>query len=234
MAERIVPAAGRLVVKELPNELNLDFFFDNLNRTYAQKVFSFKVPRRGEIWFCFPKGTSTYCNWAIIYNTRNGKWYDTELPNDGRAAGAAAQVLGYPYMTGANESPVSGAYNLWQHETGVNEVDGNTVNAIYSYFRTGNLTLLTNGVNKNLQIEKVEPDFVQAGDMVMRVVGRNNARADDTISEALPMTPTTQLIYPKNTRRFLQLQFESNALDGNYLMGTPVLHLRDSDGRSST
>jgi len=222
------------VVRELANQMNLDFFFDNVNRTYAQKIFSFKVPRRGEVWWCFPFGNSTYCNWAVIYNVRNGKWYDTELPGDGRSSGAAAQVLGYPYLTGAAPAPISGGYNVWQHETGLNEVDGNTTNAIFSYYRTGNLALLNNGVNKNIYVEKVEPDFVQAGDMSMRVAGKNNARGDDILSDPFPFSPTTQLIHPKHTRRFLQLQFESNTLDGNYLMGTPVLHLQDSDARTST
>ena len=89
------------VVRELPNMANLDYFFDNLNRAYSQKVFSFKVPRRGEIWFCFPFGDSVYCNHAVIYNVRNQSWYDTPLPRNGRSAGVAAQVLGYPYMTQA-------------------------------------------------------------------------------------------------------------------------------------
>jgi len=92
------------VVRELPNQMNLDYFFDNLNRTYAQKVFAMKIPRRGEIWFCFPFGESTYCNHAVIYNVRNQSWYDTELPLYGRSAGVAAQVLGFPYMTQATSS----------------------------------------------------------------------------------------------------------------------------------
>ncbi len=37
------------VVQELPNELNFNWFFDNINYTYANKIFAFKVPHRGYI-----------------------------------------------------------------------------------------------------------------------------------------------------------------------------------------
>jgi len=125
-------------------------------------------------------------------------------------------------------------YGLWQHETGVDEVDGNTFNAIYSFFETGNLSLIPQGKNRNLQTIMIEPDFVQSGEMTLRITGRNNARADQLVGPALPFGPTTELIHPKNTRRYLQLKFESNVAGGNYLTGTPVIHMKDSDGRSST
>ena len=39
------------VVRDLPNNLNINWFFDGLNREAAQRVFAFKVPRFGEIWW---------------------------------------------------------------------------------------------------------------------------------------------------------------------------------------
>ncbi len=546
------------VVRELKNMMNLDFFFDNLNRTYAQKVYSFKIPRRGEIWFCFPKGDSTFCNHAVIFNVRNNSWYDTDLPLYGRGSGSAAQVLGFPYLaaavssststvtpategtfigvggsgfqaaimrcvdggatwadvtdggaaanrysgvasdgdvwivvgfdeiwrstddgltwntivppdTGVNfknvVSPESGvfvinaspsesrifqstdagltfseithgltgslsgaatngtgtvivtrlndagsdsvalgvstdsgvtwanvdefngyafamfisfaggffvaglsapgimysasgaagmwafkthsglytgrtanytydgtyywgnaidqpdqtrtmdlaadpdlggadarefrslafgngvtvfvqendqaapvlkgvytttgslalttqtpppaqdgvsydwvafnassspepvtteAFGLWQHEIGVDEIDGANVNAIYSFYQTGNLSLVSGGANRNIHIEMMEPDFVQTGTMTVKVVGRQNARAAEAVSAAFPFDETTELVHPKQTRRYLQLLFESNEAGADYLMGTPVIHVGDSGGRSSS
>lgn len=92
------------VVQEIPNELNLNFFFDNINLTYRQKVFAFKVPRFGEIWWCFPFGTSTEPNWAVIYNVRERTWYDTPLFEDGRSAGCSPAVFGKPILTGVSQT----------------------------------------------------------------------------------------------------------------------------------
>lgn len=90
------------VVREVPNNMNLNFFFDNMNWDYRQKCFVTKVPRFGEIWWCFPKGSSTEPNWAVIYNVRENTWYDTELPQSGRSAGTFASVFRKPLMAGVD------------------------------------------------------------------------------------------------------------------------------------
>jgi hypothetical protein len=91
------------VVREMENNLNLNFFFDNLNTQYRQKVFAIKVPRFGEIWWCFPFGDSTEPNHAIIYNVRENTWYDTALPEGGRGAGTFPAVFRKPLMTGVEQ-----------------------------------------------------------------------------------------------------------------------------------
>lgn len=89
------------VVREVPNNLNLNYFFDNLNYAQRQKVFATKVPRWGEIWWCFPFGDSEECNHAVVYNVREGTWYDTALPNLGRTNGQYPRVFQYPLMIGS-------------------------------------------------------------------------------------------------------------------------------------
>jgi hypothetical protein len=88
------------VVREVENNMNLNFFFDNLNYAQRQKVFAYKVPRFGEIWWCFPFGDSTEPNHAVIYNVRENTWYDTELPNGGRGAGLFPAVFSKPLLSG--------------------------------------------------------------------------------------------------------------------------------------
>lgn len=196
------------VVREVPNELNLNFFFDNLNQAHRQKVFAFKVPRFGEIWWCFPKGTSTEPNWAVIYNVRENTWYDTPLPEGGRSAGLFPTVFSKPLMAGASpvvnpvtyrdaedgDSRVSEdglgrrvieesrqlSYKFWVHEVGADEVDGTSVRPIQSYFETADITLpAVNGTSKQLQVAIIEPDFVQSGPMSVSVRGRANSRAPE-------------------------------------------------------
>jgi hypothetical protein len=88
------------VVREVENNMNLNFFFDNLNYAQRQKVFAYKVPRFGEIWWCFPFGDSLEPNHAVIYNVRENTWYDTELPNGGRGAGLFPAVFSKPLLSG--------------------------------------------------------------------------------------------------------------------------------------
>lgn len=88
------------VVRDLPNNSNVNFFFDNLHPERSQTVFAFAVPRFGEIWWCFPTGESEEPNHAIIYNVRENSWYDTELPNGGRSAGLTASIFPFPMLAG--------------------------------------------------------------------------------------------------------------------------------------
>ena len=59
------------VVKEIPNNMNQNWFFDNLNYQQRQKVWATKVPRYNEVWFFYPRGGSVECTDAIIYNVKD-------------------------------------------------------------------------------------------------------------------------------------------------------------------
>jgi hypothetical protein len=251
------------VVREVPNDMNLNFFFDNLDPTYRQKVFATKVPRFGEIWWCFPTKGFTEPNWAIIYNVRENLWYDTPLPTTGRAAGIWPSVFPKPIMTAAqgNTAPIDyrvtedssprvtedGAnrvtedseavtYKMWIHEDGVDEIDGQSLQPILSFFETADISLpIQNGQDKALQVLVLEPDFVQAGDMSVQVRGRRNARAPEVNGDPMtfPAEATSveqEIVYLKDQRRELRFYFESNAVGGDYQMGTILAHIRPGDG----
>lgn len=308
------------VVKEVPNPLNQNWFFDNLNFSQRQKVFGFKVPRWGEIWWCFPFGDATECTHAVIFNIREQTWYDTVLPNAGRCNGQYAKVYRYPIMSGnesiqavrdigsltggssysngtyynvavtntttpeamgatvnvivanstvSNVTVVNGGtgynvgdnltvtntliggtgsglsfqvtaltgYTLWRHEDGVDEIAGQNINPIQSFFETSDISLAAadDSQNKSLRVVMIEPDFVQTGDMTVQVTGRANSRAPEVVSEpqtfvAQPQTPQEQVVYLKTIRRQMRFRFESNTLGGNYQMGLCLAHIEPADG----
>lgn len=95
-------------VKEIPNSMNQNWFFDNLNYNQRQKVWVTKVPRYGEIWWFYPRGDATECTDAIIYNVREQTWYDAgQALGARRSAGYFSQVFAYPVEASWNTLPAS-------------------------------------------------------------------------------------------------------------------------------
>ena len=199
------------VVREIENNMNLNYFFDGLNMEQRQRVFAVKIPRYGEIWWCYPRGDATEPSHAVIYNVRENTWYDCELPNGGRSAGAFASIFPQPLMTGvvpsvgvenirvteANDVRITqdsntrvtedseiDQYRLWVHEVGTDEIDGIDLQPVFSFFETGDLSLpVMSQENKALQVLMLEPDFVQSGDLTVQVTGRANARSPEVSTE---------------------------------------------------
>ena len=223
------------VVREVPNVMNLNWFFDNLNPEQREKVFAVKVPRYGEIWWCFPFGNATECTHAVIYNVRENTWYDTVLPEAQRTAGSFSQLYAAPIMTSAMLEP--DGYEIWRHEFGLDSVDESVISPIKSYFETCDISLaVMNNQNRKLKVSYIEPDFVQTGDMSVIITGRANARARTVDSETFvfpddaTLDPSKQVIPLKEQRRELRVRFESNTLGGDYQMGQVLLHVEPGDG----
>ena len=383
------------VVKEIPNTMNQNYFFDNLNYDQRQKVWATKVPRYGEIWWFYPRGDATECTDAIIYNVRENTWYDAgEARGAQRSAGYFSQVFAYPVaadwhtseaetvftetynevsgsvflysdtyntqvalrqvisgsniptgttvvaittsniktlgaitggsgyvngsyvnvtLTGGSGSgakatigvsgtavttvtitargagyavgdvlsataaslggtgagfsiPVTAIYlqaiqmslaatgtgaaaltfsipanliPMYQHEIGTDEIDGQNVRAILSSFETNDLSWLgggpsqpaAEGQNRWIRVERIEPDFIQSGDMSVVVTGRPFAQGEDKESDPYVFGPNTGKVDMREQRRELRLRFTSDVAGGNYQLGKLVLNAEIGDVR---
>jgi hypothetical protein len=383
------------VVKEIPNTMNQNYFFDNLNYDQRQKVWATKVPRFGEIWWFYPRGDATECTDAIIYNVRENTWYDAgEARGAQRSAGYFSQVFAFPvaadwhtseaetvftgtfdevsgsfflysdtyntqvalrqvvsgsniptgttvvaitssniktlgtitpgsgyvngsytnvtltggagsgakatigvsggavatvtitargagYLvgdvlsataaslggTGAGFSiPVTAIYlqaiqmsaaatgtgaasltfsipanliEVYQHEIGTDDINGQNVRSIPSSFETNDLSWLgggpsspaTEGSNRWLRLERIEPDFLQVGDMSVVVTGRPFAQGEDKESDPYVFGPNTGKIDMREQRRELRLKFISDVAGGNYQLGKVLLNAEVGDVR---
>jgi hypothetical protein len=382
-------------VKEIPNNFNQNYFFDNLNYNQRQKVWVTKVPRFGEIWWFYPRGDATECTDAVIYNVRENIWYDAgEALGARRSAGYFSQVFAHPVaagwdataittvftqsmsttsaskyinlstfntqvrvtqvvsgtnivsgttvsaitssaiqtlgaitagsgytngtytnvpLTGGSGSnatatvvvsggvvtsvtitlrgasyvvgntlsasntnlggtgagfsiPVTAIYaqtitlsvaasgtgtqdltfstsanliSMWQHEVGVDAISGQNVSAIDSYFETSDLGWVAGGPpeasmvgeNRWLRLERVEPDFIQSGDMTLVITGRPFAQSEDVDSDPYTFGPNTGKVDMREQRREIRLRFRSNVVGGNYQLGKLLLSAALGDVR---
>jgi hypothetical protein len=383
------------VVKEIPNNMNQNYFFDNLNYAQRQKVWVSKVPRFGEIWWFYPRGDATECTDAIVYNTRENTWYDAgEALGARRSAGYFSQVFRFPVQANWETSPseivfndtfstvngntflyletyntlivlglvisgsgiTTGSYvstittsniktlgaitggsaytngtytnvnltggsgsgakatvtvsggsvtavtltsrgagyhvadtlsasntelggtgagfsvpvatlyqqaikmsaaatatatvplqfstpqnriEMFQHEIGTDAINGQNVKAIESYFETNDLGWISGGpsqptaqgANRWLRLERVEPDFIQSGDMSLIVTGPPFAQGEDKQSQPYIFSPTTGKIDMREQRRELRLRFTSNVAGGDYQVGKVLLSAEVGDVR---
>lgn len=229
------------VVQEIKNNANINYFFDNLNFTQRQKVWAAKIPRWGEIWWFYPHGNSEECNNAIIFNVRDQIWYDAGFAEGAnRSAGVFSEVFKYPIWADNQENSL-GNYSLWQHEIGTDVIFLNNVSAVESYFETNSIGWVgggpgqrsLQGANRWIRLERLEPDFVQTGDMSLVVTGKGYAEDVDQPSDPYTFSPTTLKVDLREQRREMRLKFISNTVNGNYQMGNVLISADVGDERST-
>jgi hypothetical protein len=129
--------------------------------------------------------------------------------------------------------------SLWQHEVGTDAVQNTNVLAIESYFETNDLGWVSGGPsqpspvgeNRWLRLERVEPDFIQSGEMELYVTGNSFATSADETTGPYTFDPDTTKIDMREQRRELRLKFVSNVAGGDYQLGKVVLDADIGDVR---
>jgi len=229
------------VVQEVPNQTNLNWFYDNLNYYQRQKVWATKVPRWGEIWWFYPRGDATECTDAIVYNVREQVWYDAgQALGARRSAGLFSEVFRYPIWAGW-ELNSSNNCTIWQQERGKDSIYLTNVDAIQSTIETNNIGWVTGGPgsrqlagdNRWIRLERVEPDFRQQGTMNLYVTGKSYADDNDVTTGPYEFDPTTLKVDMREQRREMRLRFESNTYNGDYEMGNVIISADIGDERGT-
>ena len=89
--------------------------------------------------------------------------------------------------------------------------------------------------NRWLHLERLEPDFIQSGDMELYVTGRSYAQGEDKTTGPYTFGPGTTKIDLREQRRELRLKFVSNVSGGNFQMGKVIVNadLGDTRGYST-
>lgn len=216
-------------VAEVLNNQNQDWFFDNITPGFEGQTWAMKIPRFGEVWWCACMFGSTVPNYAIIFNLRENRWYDTLLPTDTWSAGHFAQGFRRPIVAGQDGNNV---FKLWMAETGMDNVDGATRRPIRAFFETPWFGGSKNDPpdDKGLSVQQLEPDFRQTGDLITYVVGAANPRAPESNGPdvPIPMVPanpqeTLTSYTPTQNQRLSRLHVESNTLGGSFIAGRNIM-----------
>jgi hypothetical protein len=216
------------VLRPIPNTLNKDWFFNNVNMAHANKIFGVVIPRYDEIWWYFPFGESTENNAVLIYNYAENFWFDTR---SSRSAGISANLFPKPLMADNQSITIQTrqgprtSYPIWEHETGVNRVIGNESYPINSYYSHHLIDICSQegAQNRQLRNRRIETDFAAIGNMEMSITNLNYA-SDIRNGKAIIDGPytfdtNTQYIDVASQGRLTSIKFSSNELDGYYQAG---------------
>ncbi len=240
------------IVQEIVNNTNLNYFYDNIDMDYRQKVFGVKNTRYGEIWWFYPEkigapgrnaalpaGTNTR---ALIYNKRENTWYDTAIYRD---CGTFSEDFGYLVTYGMSlTNPTVGTTNLWRHEYGINEtipatvdssIDGGFTTPIFGWssFNPVNSGNAGRGqlVDRWIEIRRIEPDFVYGAppnSMNIVVNTQNYAQSEEVNSDPFIFTNQTEKVDMRVQGRQMSLTFSG---DNYFEMGNIMMLVGIGDGQ---
>lgn len=239
------------IVTEMVNNMNLKYFFDNIDMDYRQKVFGVINPENGEMWWFYPEKLGTPGRMALaqgantralVYNRRENFWYDTAISRD---CGVSSEAFGIMCTYGLSlTNPIfeTSRTFLWRHEeTNPNEViQGATMNnPISSYFTTpvfgwSCFNPVTKGappIDRWTDLKRIEPDFkFNSINDTMTIVVNKKEYAQDIADSTVAITFTGGMgkVDMRVQARQMTLTFSS---DFNFEMGNVVMTLAMGDGR---
>lgn len=134
---------------------------------------------------------------------------------------------------------INGGYGIYQHEIGLNDVSFAGSFAITSSFTTCDISWVGGtpsqdtavGVNRRMHLRRIEPDFVQSGELQLNIIGEKFARGDTQVSGPFLFDPDTGKIDLRVENRETRLQFVSNTFNGNYELGRILITAEYGDER---
>jgi len=135
----------------------------------------------------------------------------------------------------ASIDTVSDICGLYLHEFGVNKVEGDYFYALNSSITTSDISLMSIGnapMNNWTRVIRIEPDFVQSGQMNVELVTKEFANSSPVSFGPYTFTESTEKIDMRVQGRIVYVKFSSNVAEGDYQMGRVLVHLEPGDVRS--
>jgi len=185
----------------------------------------------------FTTGNSFNATYQIVSSQNI---YNTTIGTPGVTLVTCSTPFSITVLPGQSVFYVTGGFNIWQHEFGINEIALNGEFAVYSSITTSDISWLTGnpsqdalqGVNLRMHLRRVEPNFLQTGTMAMTILGRKFPSGTSTEdSGPYYFNQETGKIDLRVEHRLVRLKFESNEIDGNYEMGRNLITAEFGDQR---
>jgi hypothetical protein len=233
------------IVQEMPNTMSLNYFFNNIDLNYRQKVFGVKNTKYGEIWWFYPEkgqGNPVQNTRALIYNKRENSWYDTAINRD---CGVFFEDQGFMCTFGKPLINPDNYLYVWRHEIDVDQVwypqalGGNTqqTDLILSSFTMPTFSWSAfnplkqqTGVDRWVDLQRIEPDFLMDNDddeMNLVVNTKEYAQSENVASDPITFTRNTEKLDMNVQGRHMNFTFSSNR---NFEMGYTMILLGIGDG----
>lgn len=242
------------IVDSIPNTINLEYFFDNVDLNKRQKIFGYKIARYGEVRWAYPEKTfandpAIGCTRELVYNVRENSWYDTAIQRDcvtiyegtGDIFSYGETCVNYPYAATVFKA-------IWKHEIGSTEIRGNVNHNIPSFFTTPYYGFVTfnpaktgGALDKYIVLDQIEPDFPtntprsDADEVIVTVTYKKYA-SYNLVSTApvifkladLPLQPNLGKIDFRVQGRFISIKFSCAY---PYDVGTILLNFKEGDNQ---
>jgi len=177
------------------------YFFNNLNKNAIDKVHVTRHAYYKEIWINYPKGSSTVCSEALIYNYKNNTWSKRQATNMTYSFFGPANVSNtfqygkeVVYFTTNTTTTLveSSGYQMW---------NGTALASYTSYVEKKKLN--SGDVTGSSLITALYPVFDTVpndSNITIRVVGQNNYVKDVDLSVDDPLLKDTFTFLPNNDK----------------------------------
>lgn len=181
-------------------------------------------------------------NWNTVFRVGSSEHiYNTTIGTPGVTLITMLNYTGTHIQPDEPVYNVTQGYSIWQHEFGQNAVTTNETFAVYSSITTSDISWISGspggenliGVNRRMHLRRVEPNFLQNGEMAMTILGRKFANGAANVENSGPFyfNPQDGKIDLRVEHRLVRLKFESNTVDGNFEMGRLVITAEFGDER---
>lgn len=211
---------------EIGNQRVKNWFYDNLNPAYYERVHMVNNTKKNQIEIYFPDLDSTGpCNKMLGYR------YDLDIWNPPRSVHNGVMAVEAPiYNTLTNTFNISnrgivyaqtGTYtNLIQKDVGTGFFNGSTQTSIDSYFRRDNISY-GQPYSSEVQIHRVFPEVQGQGQFTVSVGGSPSVGATATIhtTSTISISTSTPWVQAKqNKNRVNTVIFSSNDSSGTWIV----------------
>ena len=251
--DRIFTFTG--LVETVVNNINLEYFFDNVDLNKRQKIYGYKVARYGEVRWAYPEiayanNPNIGCTRELVYNVRENSWYETAIQRD---CVTVFEITGdiFSYGDSCTNYPLNlgNSYKrIWKHETGAVEVRDNINVNIPSFFTTPFYGFVTfnpaktgSAIDKYIWLDQIEPDFptsvlrTNADEIIVTVTYKKYAGSTIVTSNPivfklanLVLTPNLGKMDIRIQGRFMNIKFECAY---PYDVGTILLNFKEGDSQ---